>query len=368
MNLSGTTNTCSILTNTQFVLSGLSQSNLSTINVTDDNGLNVGECFGISTNIITVEGDNVTLTGDCNTSLEIIVTEGVNTEIECLYTGYTEQESGILLFEFADGSISENIHPECCTVLGYSPEIGPDMYYICRFREEIDLTDCDNYTLTGFYLGEYAVFNILGGGSTTVVPNIECCRNVGLVESIDVQGIHCIEDVALNGCEDLVAFPPDVFGQVWFNDISTVPPTIVTTVPIAECCTDLGPNYIATQNRFGDWACTFGSGGGDPTDDFYDECTLYNVDVGVVEGNGVNEIRIEYIDCAGEVAIYTTENGDSDTICSRGISLIRFTSANGDVETRTPFTGSYFSPRANISAVNSDGVTIGTILGLNSPC
>ena len=96
MSITGITNTCQITTNTQFELSGLTQTNLSTINITDENGLDVSECFGIETNIITVQGDNVTLNGECDTSLEIKVTEGVSRPVICDFIRYTQDGDGLV--------------------------------------------------------------------------------------------------------------------------------------------------------------------------------------------------------------------------------------------------------------------------------
>ena len=68
MNISGTTNTCSILANTQFVLSGLSQTNISTINVTDvPEGYfiwNIYVCDNASTPNCGFNNTNYTLTID----------------------------------------------------------------------------------------------------------------------------------------------------------------------------------------------------------------------------------------------------------------------------------------------------------------
>jgi hypothetical protein len=249
MNISGTTNTCSILTNTPFVLSGLSQTNLSTINITDDNGLDVSECFGITTTIVTVDGTNVTVTGDCNTSLEITITEGVNIPVTCEYTGYTEQQSGIILFEYTDGTTGENIHPDCCTSLGYDPEIGPDMYYICRSREEIDVTDCNNYTPT-FDLdpNDWNIFQFVTGGTVTSVPSAECCYQYGFVELVTQEGIKCIVDEVFDPCNGLtVVEPAALFGPITFVDALGVETVIVPTL---ECCTSLGYDYTASEGAF----------------------------------------------------------------------------------------------------------------------
>lgn len=250
MVITGTTNTCQILTNTPFVLSGLSQTNLSTINITDVNGLDVSECFGITSKIVTVSGTNVTLTGDCNTSLEINVTEGVTNPVECLYTAFTEQQDGILLFEFANGTISDNIHPDCCRALEYIPEIGPKQYYICRSIPVIDPTDCTNYSPTNTVDGNgYQIFDFVTGGTVTTLPSAQCCYDYGFVESIVAGQVKCIEYVEPDPCEGLeIVLPVPQYGDITFVNPSTNVQT--TLVPTAECCTSLGYSFAISGTKF----------------------------------------------------------------------------------------------------------------------
>ena len=250
MNISGTTNTCQILTNTPFVLSGLSQTNLSTINITDDNGLDVSECFGITSKIVVVSGDNVTLTGDCNTSLEITVTEGVINEVECLYTGITEQQDGTLLFEFVDGTISDNIHPECCIALEGVPEIGPKQYYVCRTIPVIDTTDCANYSPTNTVDGNgYEEFTFVTGGTVTTVPSVDCCYAYGFVEDSSASPIKCIKFVEPNPCEGLeIVEPVPQYGDITFVNPTTGVETVL--VPTSECCTSLGYSYEISGTKY----------------------------------------------------------------------------------------------------------------------
>ena len=320
MNISGTTNTCLILTNTQFVLSGLSQTNLSTINITDENGLDVSECFGITTNIVTVDGTNVTVTGDCNTSLEITITEGVNIPVTCEYTGFTEQQNGIILFEYTDGSTGENIHPDCCTALGYDPEIGPDMYYICRSRVEIDASDCNNYTPT-FDLdpNDWNIFQFVTGGTVTSVPSAECCYQYGFVELVTPEGIKCIADEVFDPCDGLtVVEPAALFGPITFEDSMGVETTLVPTL---ECCTSLGFDYTPNGN---DFTCSQSNAPTKPsvsiTNDVCceetappppaSECLSYDMTGGSIL------TKWSYADCNGNILLFTLPPQVEQVLCA----------------------------------------------------
>tara|TARA_R110000796_G_scaffold11796_9_gene39644 strand:+ start:2351 stop:3184 length:834 start_codon:yes stop_codon:yes gene_type:complete len=250
MAITGTTNTCEITTNTQFVLSGLSETNLSTINITDENGLDISECFGIKSRIVTVVGDNITLTGDCDTSLEITITSGVSKPVECNFIEFTQDETNFLTFYFIDGSTSDNTHPDCCTGLGFTPEIGPDGYFICRWRDEIDITDCKNYQSTGtFDESLHQIFEFAGGGNTTVVPSAECCYVYGLIEEVLNGEIYCVEDIPFNPCDGLIVVEPTPdFGIIEFSDPTTG--SITTTVKSSECCTSNGFSFQVVETGF----------------------------------------------------------------------------------------------------------------------
>jgi len=247
MNISGTTTTCEILTNAPFSVSGLSEVNLSTINIVDDNGLDVSECFGISTDIITVDGTNVTLTGDCDTSLEILITQGILIPTSCDYVSYEIGQDGILIFTFADGSTSTNIHPDCCTYIGYDPEIGPEHWWICRANDIVDPLDCDNYTPTYETTHGWQIFDFVTGGTTTIVPSADCCYQYGFIDIFALGHLRCILEV-VDPCEGYTVIEPvPTTGPIPFTD-----PQGNTTifVPAAECCTNLGFNYGVQGNEF----------------------------------------------------------------------------------------------------------------------
>ena len=251
MAITGTSTTCNILANTPFQTSGLTEVNLSTINIVDDNGLDVSECFGITTDIITVQGTNVTLTGECDTSLEIQITQGIGTEVVCEYIDFEIQRNGVIIFELPDGSTTTNIHPDCCEALGYISEIGPEMWYICRVNNTGNPTDCDNYTPNGAILDGYIEFDIASGGTTTIVPSVECCYQYGYVESISRNGtIRCVVEQP-NPCEGYeVIEPVPLAGPIPFTDPNG---NETVNVPSSQCCTALGYNFI--DNQDGTYTC-----------------------------------------------------------------------------------------------------------------
>lgn len=330
MAITGTTQTCQILVNTPFVLSGLTQTNLSTINITDENGLDVSECFGITTNIIKVEGDNISTSGDCNTSLEITITSGIVTEVECLYTAYTEQQNGLLLFEFVDGTTSDNIHPDCCTALGYEPEIGDGMYYVCRSVPEIDPTDCNNYTPTNTEdVNGYQIFDFVTGGTVTTVPSAECCYAAGYVESVVNGEIKCIVEEPFNPCGDYVVVEPiPTVGYITF--VNTVTGLESEYVPSPECCTSLGFNFTGTGIK----TRCYQSINDKPTVSFTNDtccqqdiilppptCYKWNINVssGIPSGEG---FVVYYIDCGGVAQIAEYYGSTATSICVQEIESV----------------------------------------------
>lgn len=249
MNISGTTETVDIVTNTLFKTEGgLNEVNLSTINITDENGLQVDDCFGITTKIISVDGENVTLTGSCDTSLEITISQGIVKPISCDYDSFDIQSDGVILFTFNDGTTNTNIHPECCEYIGYTPEIGPNNWWICVTERPVDPSDCNNYTPTGGFIKNWAVFNYAGGGLVTTVPNVSCCYINGFVDSIVNGEIKCIEEIVLEPCDgyDVVEPTPET-GPITFTDPNNMETIIVPTL---ECCTALNYDYTANGGGF----------------------------------------------------------------------------------------------------------------------
>lgn len=360
MAISGTTNTCQILTNTQFVLSGLSKTNLSTINITDENGLDVSECFGIETKIVTVLGDNVVLSGECDTSLEIKITEGFGNPVECLFVDYEQdQATDLIIVEYADGSTTFNVHPECCESIGFTSEMGPDMYYVCRWRESIDPMDCDNYDSTGEYDSNgYMIFEYAGGGTTNEVPKPSCCYAIGLVEEI-VNGIrHCVTDEVPDPCGGLtIVQPVPQIGIIkWLNPVNN---SIVTVVPTTECCRVNGHSY---QVVTGGYECYNSLTAQKPTVSITNTpccqeeqvvvpptCKtwkIYPYDLPSGEG-----IEVEYVNCSGNI-VQEEFYGNNFTsyICVR--EMISISPGNHGPSPLPPAT--YYTPFGTVTALNTN--------------
>jgi len=222
------------------------------INITDENGMTVTNCFGLSTNIIEISGET------CNNALEIVITEGVVDELVCNYTGTTLQTSGVtdglVLLTYSGGSTSLNVHPECCTLIdsNYTPEIGTEGYYVCRWRALFDPLDCNNYTSTNtFDVDDFAIFTISTGGTTTIVPSAQCCYNTGLVDELTNEGVKCKEIVVPVCAEYAVEDNIPEIGDVEFTVLSTGLTTF--EVPTLECCTVNGLSGRELSNS--KWTC-----------------------------------------------------------------------------------------------------------------
>lgn len=229
---------------------GLTESFGSSIEVTDIKGMDVSDCFNIITSITTIDGEAPSTGSTCDTVLEIKIGEPDTFDANCNYSGFTKQEDGLLLLTNYDGSTTLNVHPECCNALGYESEIGDDYYYVCRWGVYIDVNDCANYTPTGnFDANDYAIYQFVTGGTTTIVPKEECCFNNNLVGEATTGGFHCLELVVYD-CGELVLIEPvPQFGDIQFYD--PVTDTNVTVVEFSECCTLNGFAYRAARARAG---------------------------------------------------------------------------------------------------------------------
>lgn len=243
MSIIGTTNTCLIIGNDQFTQSGLTESNLDAVTITDLNGVDVAQCYGITSQIINLTGSSATITGTCDTSLEISITTGILDEVTCDYIDTDLLGSGLVLLEYSGGVTTLNVHPDCCTSLGYEPEIGPDMYYVCRWRGFVDPTDCNNYLPRNEEDGNgYQVFDYVTGGTTTILPSAECCGQYGFIDSATSEGIRCIIEVIVDPCSGLVVIEPaPLVGDIPFlNPVTNLTEYIV---PTSECCSSNGFNF-----------------------------------------------------------------------------------------------------------------------------
>jgi len=246
MNITGTTNTCININDSQFSKSGLTENFASTISIIDNNGIDVSKCYNITPKITTLDGiipSGVT----CNTLLEIKVDEVPSGKTQCLFTGTTKQSDGLILANYSGGTTTLNIHPDCCISLGFKPEIGINHYYVCRWKKAFDPNDCNNYEPTSIVdKNSYVVFNISSGGTTTIVPLPECCHKNGFSDSLTNGGYHCFDD-KIRGCDGLKVYKAPAFGDISFKSSNGVITTIVKT---SECCQINGFNFRPVANGF----------------------------------------------------------------------------------------------------------------------
>lgn len=248
MNISGTTNSHNILGNNQFTKTGDEVSESDTIKITNSKGMEVSDCFGITSNVI----DDISKTGDCESILEIKITKGLTNTAECP-VAHTEQPSdGLILAEYIDGSTTLNVHPDCCEALGFTSEIGDDGYYVCRWKIILDPTDCSNYIPNSEFDNDgYKVFTF-DGNDTNIVPNVNCCYTHNLEESIDGDGIHCVE-IPVPICSRYTLIEPvPSFGNASFIDSETS--NTVTVVPTSDCCI-IGSTPLSFTEVDGGFVC-----------------------------------------------------------------------------------------------------------------
>jgi len=245
MDISGNTNSSLMLGNDQFVKSGDTVSTPNSVSVTDENGMDISQCFGINSDIVEDVDD---LSEDCESILEIKITRGVIDIVDCP-TSFTQQTSdGLILAEYSDGSVNLNVHPECCEALSFTSEIGVDGYYVCRWKIILDPEDCDNYLpKSEFDSNGYKVFTF-DNLETNIVPSVDCCYLHGLTEEVINGEIHCIE-IPLPVCSRYTVIEPTAsFGHVEFLDTETS--EVVTLLPTLDCCTVNGLSYTETTGGF----------------------------------------------------------------------------------------------------------------------
>lgn len=160
---------------------------------------------------------------------------------ECKYNGFTFGEDGIIIFDY-NGDLSTNVSQECCKKLGFKPELGPDKFYICRWKEIKD--NCGNYKPLKADNQQWYFLNIKNE-VVTVVPFPECCP----VDSIPVLvdgGYSCTIPVKNHPCDNFSLMGKILDQYLVFNDATTNSETIF--VPSIECCTNLGyESFISNQ-------------------------------------------------------------------------------------------------------------------------
>lgn len=167
---------------------------------------------------------------------------------ECKYNGFSFGEDGIIQFNY-NGDISDSVSQECCKKLGFTPELGPNKYYICRWKEIKD--SCDNYTplksddLVWYFLNT-------NNEVVTTVPYAECCPTNSVPKLVD-GGYQCAVEVKTNPCDSFSLTGSISENYLVFNNQLTNTESIF--VPTTECCTNLGYEAVVNNQGISCLAC-----------------------------------------------------------------------------------------------------------------
>lgn len=167
---------------------------------------------------------------------------------ECKYNGFSFGEDGIILFDY-NGDISPSVSQECCKKLGFTPELGPDKYYICRWKEIKD--SCDNYKPLKSDDQQWYFLNI-NNEVVTVVPFPECCPSGSIPKLVD-GGYSCAVEIKNNPCDSFSLTGNILENYLVFNNTTTNIETIF--VPSVDCCTNLGYESSVTNQGISCLAC-----------------------------------------------------------------------------------------------------------------
>lgn len=122
---------------------------------------------------------------------------------DCDYSMFKLDGNGLLLFTHESGLKDNYIASECCTGLGFTPEINDQGRYVCRWKE-VESNPCNNFSLTGnFNNKDYATFiNYETGAIVDTVPTSECCTRENLAFEEENGEYHCLKIIETNACEE----------------------------------------------------------------------------------------------------------------------------------------------------------------------
>lgn len=246
MSVYGTCNDCIQLSNGTFSTSGSTTPLY--IDVVNQNNLDLSNCVIVTTEVIRtypemLEYDECGCPIDeCEkASLRINIKKNVTQTVDCGYSGFTLDNTGFVLFNLYDGTNTFFINSECCTALGFTPELE-NRIYVCRWQQPVDV--CDNYTPTIIENG-YQLFIDPSGNSTNTVPSVECCP-IGTIPELTNGGNYlCKSDevVVVGNCAAYTPASINVNGVVVFTYSGGGETTSIN----AECCTPYG--FSAVTNN-----------------------------------------------------------------------------------------------------------------------
>lgn len=175
-------------------------------------------------------------------SLRIHIRKLPTPQTDCGYTGFVLDEGGFILFTLYNGEETNFMSSECCTSLGFTPELQ-DGIYVCRWQEPAGI--CDGYTPTVIEDG-YQVFIGPDGENTREVKATECCP-IGTIPELVVGGNYmCKEDMVVEvvTCSGFTASSIMGDGTVVFNG-----PSGTTTFMEVECCTAFGFSAVTSGGK-----------------------------------------------------------------------------------------------------------------------
>ena len=136
-------------------------------------------------------------------SLKIGIKKVIGSDDTCDYVAFSLDSNGKVIFTHGDGTADYNITQECCSALGFTPELNDFGVYNCWWKEPI--TDqCQSYILTETVDDNgYNVFvNGDTGAYTNIVPTAECCVAEGLVATQNGDGYSCKVGITQPLCQD----------------------------------------------------------------------------------------------------------------------------------------------------------------------
>lgn len=217
------------------------------VEILDGNNLDLADYVIFNAYVDTINPDVAEILNDCgcldtsyNGSLFINVKPNKVVR-ECDYSGFSFGVDGLIEFTI-NGNSTQIIEAECCTALGFNPQLT-NAGFICRWKEIQEILICNGLIPLKEGDGSWLFIDGLGE-TTTIVPSAECCPTNSNPRLVD-GGYECDLPIIINpnSCGDLVLTDQTIDGFVVFNlfNDSTI------YVPTIECCTVLGFDSIRNQ-------------------------------------------------------------------------------------------------------------------------
>lgn len=167
----------------------------------DSNKIDITESIiksPIVSNEVTAEGFAL---GSYRVGIKKKIVDVVN---PCDYTSFTLDGNGLILFKHGDGVEDYFIGVDCCTSIGFEPELNSNSQYVCRWKPEV-VDACGGYTKTDKInsSGYVLYINDSTGALSDVVPTLECCTKEGFGYVEDNGTFRCIDNnEEIPTCED----------------------------------------------------------------------------------------------------------------------------------------------------------------------